>query len=81
MVATPKRALMTSHRSVGGANTQSLLIWVNDVEAHFALARAAGAKIIKELETKNYGDDYRSNRGYRVEDLERSPVARLRNFA
>ncbi len=70
MVASPKREPMKSPRSLGGANTQSLMLYVSDIEAHFARARAAGAKIIAELETKNYGDDYGSNRGYGLEDLE-----------
>ncbi|HMI38054.1 MAG TPA: VOC family protein, partial [Steroidobacteraceae bacterium] len=34
--------------SVDGANTQQLMIYVDDVEAHCARARAAGARIVDE---------------------------------
>src|SRR5947208_7569872 len=33
-------------RQVGGANTQNMMVYVDDVEAHCKRAREAGAKII-----------------------------------
>jgi len=54
---------------VAGVNTQNLMIYVDDVEAHCARARAAGAKIVSELTTTDYGEEYWSDRGYECEDL------------
>lgn len=52
--------------SIGGKNTQSVHIHVEgDIDAHCAVARAAGAAIIAPLETQFYGD-----RTYRCVDLE-----------
>lgn len=41
------------------------LVYVSDVDSHFARARAAGAHILSEPADNPYGD-----RSYRVEDLE-----------
>ena len=70
MVASAKRPPFKSPRALGGANTQSILLYVSDVDAHNARAKKAGAKIVTDLETKNYGDDYGSNRSYELEDPE-----------
>ena len=59
-----------SPRSVGGANTQTLCVYLDDVDAHCERARKAGAKIVDEPTTSDYGDEYWSDRGYRAEDLE-----------
>lgn len=59
-----------SPRAVQGNNTQMLCIFVDDVDAHCAHARASGARIIDEPSTQDYGDDYWSDRSYRAEDLE-----------
>jgi uncharacterized glyoxalase superfamily protein PhnB len=59
-----------SPRSVGGANTQMLGIYVDDADAHCARARAAGAKVLEEPATSDYGEEYWSDRSYRAEDLE-----------
>src|SRR5438105_3961928 len=40
-------------------------VYVDDVDAHFERARAAGARILSEVEDTPFGD-----RHYRVEDLE-----------
>jgi uncharacterized glyoxalase superfamily protein PhnB len=45
-----------SPRSLGGALTAGINVFVDDVEAHYARARAAGARIAAELTTKDYGD-------------------------
>jgi uncharacterized glyoxalase superfamily protein PhnB len=60
----------SSPRSVGGANTQNMMLYVDDVEAHYQQARAAGATMITEPATTDYGPDYWSDRGYEAEDLE-----------
>jgi uncharacterized glyoxalase superfamily protein PhnB len=59
-----------SPRSVGGANTQSLCVCVDDADAHAAKARAEGATIVDEPTTVDYGEDYWSDRTYRAVDLE-----------
>jgi uncharacterized glyoxalase superfamily protein PhnB len=59
-----------SPRSTGEAVTQALCVYVDDVEAHCAHARAAGAKILEEPTTNDYGDDYWADRGYQAEDLD-----------
>ena len=48
-----------------GLLTQSLTVFVDDVDAHFERARSAGAKIVEELRETEYGE-----RQYGVEDLE-----------
>ena len=45
--------------------TQSLTVFVEDVNAHFEKAKSAGAKIVEELHETVYGE-----RQYGVEDLE-----------
>jgi uncharacterized glyoxalase superfamily protein PhnB len=59
-----------SPRSLGGANTQTLCVFVDDADAHCERARKAGAKIVDEPKTSDYGPDYWSDRSYRAEDLE-----------
>ncbi len=59
-----------SPRSVGGANTQALCVYVDDVDSHCKKARAAGAKILEEPATQDYGEQYWSDRSYRAEDPE-----------
>lgn len=59
-----------SPRALGGANTQCLMVYVADVEAHCTRARAAGAKILVEPKTSDYGEEYWSDRSYEAEDLE-----------
>src|SRR3546814_15032795 len=57
-----------SPKSIGGKNTQSVHVQLNvgdDIDAHCAKARAAGAEIIAEPETQFYGD-----RSYRAKDPE-----------
>jgi uncharacterized glyoxalase superfamily protein PhnB len=54
---------------VGGANTQNLMVYVDDVEAHCKRAREAGARIVVEPKTTDYGEDYWTDRGYECEDI------------
>lgn len=39
-----------------GRSTQSLYVYVDDVDAHCARARAAGAEILEEPSDQPYGD-------------------------
>jgi uncharacterized glyoxalase superfamily protein PhnB len=39
-----------------GYGTQSLTVFVEDVEAHFQRAKSAGAKIVEELHETEYGE-------------------------
>lgn len=48
-----------------GGKTQSNYIYVDDVDAHYEQAKAAGAKIVREPEDQFYGD-----RSYGAEDPE-----------
>jgi len=54
-----------SPKSLGGSVTQGLYVYVDDVDAHCAKARAAGAKVRSDPEDMFWGD-----RTYVVEDLE-----------
>jgi uncharacterized glyoxalase superfamily protein PhnB len=58
----------SSPRSVGGANTQSLFAYVDDIEAHCARARAHGARIVTEPSNRDY-DDW-EDRTYETLDCE-----------
>ena len=53
-----------------GCNTQNLMVYVDDVDAHCAHARAAGARIVAEPELHDYGDDYWADRSYGATDPE-----------
>src|SRR5882724_11948377 len=48
-----------------GSGTQSLTVFVDDVDAHFERAKSAGAKIVEDLHETFYGE-----RQYGAEDLE-----------
>ena len=68
--AKPEKFPQTrSPSQVAGANTQNLMVYVDDVEAHCERARAAGAVIVTELKTSDYGEDYWSDRGYQCRDI------------
>ena len=66
----PGHDRMVSPRSLVGKNTQVLCVCVDDVDAHCARARAAGAKIFRELTTSDYGSEYWTDRSYGAVDLE-----------
>jgi uncharacterized glyoxalase superfamily protein PhnB len=53
-----------------GCNTQNLMVYVDDVDAHCAQARAKGAKIVDEPAVHDYGDDYWADRSYGAQDPE-----------
>jgi uncharacterized glyoxalase superfamily protein PhnB len=50
---------------IGGRETQCASVIVADAHAHYARAKSAGAVIVDELETKEYG-----GAGYSCRDLE-----------
>jgi len=52
------------------ANTQGLMLYVDDVDAHCTQARAAGARIVDEPALHDYGEDYWSDRSYGALDPE-----------
>ena len=54
----------------GGANTQNMMVYVDDVEAHCRQAQAAGATIVEPPTTHDYGDDYWADRSYGALDPE-----------
>jgi uncharacterized glyoxalase superfamily protein PhnB len=64
-----KMPYIRSPHQVGGGNTQNMMVYVDDVEAHCKRAREAGATIVTELKTSDYGEDYWSDRGYECEDI------------
>jgi uncharacterized glyoxalase superfamily protein PhnB len=69
----PRRSDLTfaaSPKSLAGKNTQSILVFVDDVDAHCAQARAAGAKIFEEPKLHDYGEDYWADRSYGAVDPE-----------
>lgn len=59
-----------SPQSIGGGNTQCLMLFVDDAEAHCEHARANGAKIVDEPALHDYGEDYWADRSYGAVDLE-----------
>jgi uncharacterized glyoxalase superfamily protein PhnB len=44
-----------SPREIGGIGTQSAYVIVEDADAHYARAKAAGAEIVMEVEDQDYG--------------------------
>jgi uncharacterized glyoxalase superfamily protein PhnB len=64
-----KRALL-SPRSLEGANTQSILFFVDDADAHCNHARARGARIVEEPASHDYGEDHFADLSYGALDLE-----------
>ena len=54
---------------VGGGNTQNLFMYVDDIEAHCARARAKGARVVVEPKVSDYGEDYWSDKSYECVDV------------
>jgi uncharacterized glyoxalase superfamily protein PhnB len=61
---------LRSPLSLNGAATQSIMVYVDDADAHCARARSHGARIVDEPSTHDYGDDYWSDRSYGALDPE-----------
>ena len=66
----PSRALFKSPKSLAGSHTQGLMVFVDDVDAHCAQARAAGAVVTMEPALHDYGPDYWADRSYGATDPE-----------
>lgn len=60
---------MTAPTSLKGANTQNMMVYVDDLAAHYEQAKKAGAEITMEPETHDYGDDYWADRSYVCKDV------------
>ncbi len=59
-----------SPKSVAGANTQSILLFVDSTDEHCERARQHGAVIVDEPKVHDYGADYWADRSYGALDLE-----------
>ena len=59
-----------SPKSLVGANTQGMMVYVDDVDAHCAHAAAAGATIADPLTVHDYCEDYWTDRSYGALDPE-----------
>ncbi len=57
-------------KALDGCITQALALHVDDVDAHHARAVTAGARILREPRTDDYGDDYWTDRTYGATDPE-----------
>ena len=66
----PWQKFYRSPKSLGGFMTQALALFVDDVDAHHAQAIRAGASIVREVSTNDYGAEYWSDRSYGVLDPE-----------
>ncbi len=66
----PERQTWRKSPRAAGGNTQSMMVYVDDVDAHCARAREAGATIATELKTTDYGEGYWTDRSYEAIDLE-----------
>ncbi len=68
----PKARFGTDFKSPLNAhcNTQNMMVYVDDVDAHCAHARAKGATIVDEPSNHDYGEDYWMDRSYGASDPE-----------
>ena len=63
-----KYPFIKSPSQIGGGNTQNMFVYVDDVDAHCARARAKGATIVTEPKISDYGEDYWADQGYECVD-------------
>ena len=66
----PFKANFRSPQSLKGANTQNMMVYVDDADAHCARAKAAGAQIFMEPAVHDYGEDHWADRSYGAVDPE-----------
>ncbi|MEO8877078.1 MAG: hypothetical protein ABI461_15910, partial [Polyangiaceae bacterium] len=64
----PDRDWSITPKQAGGC-TQSLMMFVDDVDAHLARAKKAGATIVMEPKVSDYGEDYWADRTYECVDI------------
>lgn len=55
---------LSSPKACGGVNTQMLMLYVDDAQAHCEQARASGARIVHEPAVQDYGPEYWADRCY-----------------
>jgi uncharacterized glyoxalase superfamily protein PhnB len=67
--AKPEKFAYTKTPAQAGGNTQNLFVYVDDVDAHCARARAAGATILLAPEIHDYGGDYWADKTYGCRDV------------
>jgi len=63
-------ASASSPKALGGKITATLCFFVDDCDAHHAVAVANGATIVRAPTTTDYGDDYWTDRTYGALDPE-----------
>jgi uncharacterized glyoxalase superfamily protein PhnB len=66
----PEATHQRSPASLGGMNTQSIMLFVDNADEHCAHAREHGATVSYEPKTSDYGEEYWSDRSYEAVDLE-----------
>jgi uncharacterized glyoxalase superfamily protein PhnB len=66
----PYQKLYRTPKQLGGGITQALAFFVDDCDAQYARAVAAGAGTVREPRTDDYGDDYWTDRTCGVTDPE-----------
>ncbi len=66
----PYQKRFRSPKMLDGAMTQALAFFVDDCDAQYARAVAAGAKTVREPVTNDYGEEYWSDRSCGVTDPE-----------
>lgn len=55
-------------KELGGSNTQSMMIYVDDIQSAHDRAKAAGAEITMPIAVSDYGDDYWTDRHFEAQD-------------
>lgn len=68
MIGSPRDGARSPKKA--GGYTGGIFIYVDDADAHYARAKAAGATITRELATTDYGPEHWSDRGYGCTDPE-----------
>ncbi len=64
------KAMLKSPQSLSGGNSQSIMLYVDDADAHCEQARASGATIVDAPSTHDYGAEYWADRSYGAIDIE-----------
>lgn len=68
--AEARRGVAMQSPLSAGCNTQGLMVFVDDADAHCAHVRAAGARIVDEPALHDYGEEYWADRSYGAVDPE-----------
>ncbi len=65
-----KERAFVSPASVEGKCTQSVMLYIDDADAHCARAKAAGGTIMYGPTVSDYGEDHWTDKSYQVRDPE-----------